>query len=92
LGCEVFSCGCGLVGFLCEGLFLGRVLSEEGDGEGYEGADGAAVVGVVVAIAVLAVAIAVAGAVVSAHLCVESEVRDDVRCSRTMSVEQMRCS
>lgn len=43
-----------------------RVLGEEGDGEGHEGADGAAAVVVGVAVAVVAVA-SVAGAVVAAH-------------------------
>jgi len=47
----------------------------EGDGEGYETTDEAA------AAAAGEVAV-VAGAVVSAHLCVESEVRGNVRCSR----------
>jgi hypothetical protein len=75
------------VGFLGEGLFLGGVLGEEGDGESHEGADGAAAAVVVI---VVAVAVAVAGAVVTAHVwvcgvCIESGATG-VRCLRTMRV------
>lgn len=59
----------GLVGTLGESLILGIPLGEEGDGESYQGGDGAAAV---VGIAVAVVAVAVAGAVVATHfgLCV----------------------